>query len=95
MDDKQVLQNATRSAAQAGMIVLAFQNFTAQLIKHVLSGNMLDDNSLMMLRDSCIRDLKNSTITGMSLEDEAEIFRQAVENAEKLLDGAIARGLQF
>ena len=92
MDDKQILQNATRSAAQAGMITLAFQNFTAQLIRHVLSGHLLDDASLMMLRNNCIRDLKNSTITGMSLEEEAEIFRQAVENAEKLLDAAIARG---
>jgi hypothetical protein len=46
----------------------------------------------MMLRDNCIRDLKNSTMTGMSLEEEAEIFRQAVENAEKLLDAAITRG---
>ncbi|GAB1716916.1 MAG: hypothetical protein NTAFB05_19580 [Nitrobacter sp.] len=92
MDDKQILQNATRSAAQAGMITLVFENFTAQLIKFILSGNVLDDISLMMLRDDCIRDLKNSTITGISLEEEAEIFKQAVENAEKLLNAAIARG---
>lgn len=95
MDDKQILQNATRSAAQAGMITLAFENFTAQLIRYVLSGHLLDDDSLMMLRDNCLRDLKNSTITGMSLEDEVEIFRQAVENAEKLLDAAIARGREI
>jgi hypothetical protein len=95
MDDKQILQNATRSAAQAGMITLVFENFTAQLIKYVLSGQLLDDDSLMMLRDNCIRDLKNSTMTGMSLEEEAEIFRQAVENAEKLLDAAITRGRNF
>ena len=95
MDDRQILQNATRSAAQAGMITLVFENFTAQLIKFILSGNVLDDISLMMLRDSCIRDLKNSTMTGMSLEEEAEIFKQAVENAEKLLDAAIARGRDF
>jgi hypothetical protein len=49
----------------------------------------------MTLRDNCLRDLKNSTIIGMSLEDEAEIFRQAVENAEKLLDAAIARGREI
>jgi hypothetical protein len=72
-----------------------FENFTAQLIKFILSGHVLDDISLMMLRDGCIRDLKNSTMTGMSLEEEAEIFRQAVENAEKLLDAAIARGRDF
>ena len=92
MDDKQILQNATRSAAQAGMIALAFQDFTAQLIKHVMSGYPLDDVALMTLRNNCIRDLKNSSVIGISLEEEAEIFRQAVENAEKLLDGAIARG---
>jgi hypothetical protein len=92
MDDKQILQNATRSAAQAGMIALAFQDFTAQLIRHVLSGHLLDDISLMTLRNNCIRDLKNASVVGISLEEEAEIFRQAVENAEKLLDGAIARG---
>jgi hypothetical protein len=95
MDDRQILQNATRSAAQAGMITLVFENFTAQLIRFVLSGHVLDDMSLLMLRDSCIRDLKNSTMTGMSLEEEAEIFKQAVENAEKLLDAAIARGRDF
>ncbi|MEH6951352.1 hypothetical protein V4R08_08370 [Nitrobacter sp. NHB1] len=95
MDEKQILQNATRSAAQAGMITLVFENFTAQLIRHVLSGHLLDDTSLMMLRDNCIRDLKNSTMTGMSLEEEAEVFRQAVENATKLLDAAIMSGREF
>lgn len=90
MDDKQILQNANRSATQAGMIALAFQDFAAQLIKHVRSGYPLDDASLATLRDNCIRDLKNSTILGMSVEEEAETFRQAIENAEKLLDGAIS-----
>ena len=94
MDEKQILQNAKRSATQAGMIALAFQDFAAQLIKHVRSGHRLDDASLATLRDNCIRDLKNSTIIGMSFEEEAETFRQAIENAEKLLDGAIARGRQ-
>ena len=94
MDDKQILQNAKRSATQAGMIALAFQDFAANLIKHVRSGHRLDDASLATLRDNCIRDLKNSTMTGMSFEEEAETLRQAVENAEKLLDGAIARGRQ-
>jgi len=92
MDDKQILQNANRSATQAGMIALAFLDFATKLIKHVRSGHPLDDASLATLRDNCIRDLKNSTMVGMSFEDEAEIFRQAIENAEKLLDGAIARG---
>ena len=77
------------------MITLVFENFTAQLIRFVLSGHLLDDTSLMTLRDNCIRDLKNSTMTGMSLEEEAEIFRQAVENAQKLLDAAITRGRGF
>lgn len=94
MDDKQILQNANCSAAQAGMIALAFQDFAAKLIKHVRNGHPLDDASLATLRGNCIRDLKNSTITGMSFEEEAETFRQAVENAEKLLDAAIARGRQ-
>jgi len=92
MDDRQILQNANRSAAQAGMIALAFQDFAAKLIKHVRSGYPLDDASLATLRDNCIRDLKNSTMTGTSFEEEAEILRQAVENAEKLLDGAITGG---
>ena len=39
MDDKQILQNANRSATQAGMIALAFQDFAAKLIKHVRSGH--------------------------------------------------------
>jgi hypothetical protein len=94
MDDKEILQNAKRSATQAGMITLALQNFAAQLIKHVRNGHLLDDADLATFRDNCIRDLKNSTLTGMSLEDEAETFRQAVENAKKLLDGAIARGME-
>ena len=94
MDDKQILQNANRSATQAGMIVLACLEFAANLIKHVRSGHPLDDASLATLRDNCIRDLKNSTMIGMSFEEEAETFRQAIENAEKLLDGAIARARQ-
>jgi hypothetical protein len=77
------------------MITLVFENFTARLIRYVLSGHLLDDTSLMRLRDDCIRDLKNSTMTGMSLEEEAEVFRQAVENATKLLDAAITRGREF
>ena len=87
MDDKQILQNANRSATQAGLIALAFQDFAAKLIKHVRSGHALDDVCLATLRDTCIRDLKNSTMIGMSFEEEAETFRQAIENAQKLLDG--------
>jgi hypothetical protein len=94
MDDKQILQNAKRSAAQAGMIALAFQDFAAKLIKHVRSGHPLDDAALATLRGDCIRDLKNSTMIGLSIEEEAETIRQAIENAEKLLDGAIASGRQ-
>jgi hypothetical protein len=94
MDDKQILQNANRSATQAGLIALAFQDFAAKLIKHVRSGHALDDACLATLRDTCIRDLKNSTMIGMSFEEEAETFRHAIENAQKLLDGAIARGRQ-
>jgi hypothetical protein len=94
MDDKQILQNAKRSATQAGMIALVFQNFSAKLIKHVRSGHPLDDASLATLRNNCIRDLKNSTMIGMSLDEEVETFRQTIENAEKLLDGAISSGRQ-
>ena len=87
MDDKQILQNAKRSATQAGMIALAFQDFAAKLIKHVRSGHRLDDASLATLRDHCIRDLKTSTLVGMYFETEAENLRTGIDKAEKVPQG--------
>ena len=86
-----ILQNANRSATQAGMIALAFLDFAAKVIKHVRSGHPLDDASLATLRDNCIRDLKNSTMIRNVSRGRGRNLQAGYRRRGKLLDGAIAR----
>ena len=94
MSGRSVETNLRLSLGRAGLITMGLQDFAAKLIAHVSAGGTLDDNALASIRASCVLDLKNSDATGPSIEQQAEVFRKAIDDLEKLVDGAIQRGRQ-
>lgn len=79
-----------RNAALATLLALGLQGFAARVIRHVQGAGILDDAALATIKDESIRDLKNMEATGLPVETEAEVFRQAIEQLEQLMDRAIA-----
>lgn len=52
----------------------------------------MDDDAFADIKRGSIRELKNSEAMGLPIEQEAELLSEAVQEFEKLMDGAIAKG---
>ena len=78
-----------RSAAQAGAVIMAMQDFAIRVLRRALRGRPVDGDALAEIRAGTIRYLKNLEPMGLAIEDEAEIIRQAIEPLEQLIDAAI------
>ncbi len=94
MSGRDPLTNYRLSLSQAGLVILALHDFAFLLIAHVSNGGALDDDALAAIRTTCLRNLKNADASGTSIEQQAEVFRKAVENVEQLMNDAIRRGRQ-
>ena len=94
MSGRSVEENLQISLAQAVLIASSLQDFAIQIIAHVARGGVLDDAAFAAIRASCIRNLKNSEPSGLSVEDQSEIVRKALNDLGYLIDDAIRRGRQ-
>jgi hypothetical protein len=92
MDNQDHIRNLQESGMQLGMLALSLEDFSIQIIRHVLRGGVLDDEAFSEIKATAIRNLKNSAATGLSIEREAETFRKALEDFDKLMDDAILKG---
>lgn len=80
------------NATQMGVVAMWMKTFASEIIGHVLNGRILDDAALRQLKTQCLRDLKNIDVTGISIQQEAEFLRKAIEHVEQMIDMAIADG---
>ncbi len=94
MSERDYTTNLLISTMQLSMVAASLEDFSAQIIRHVLSGGTLDDEAFTVIKASCIRNLKNSEATGVPIEYETEAFVKAVSNLEHLIDSAIIKGRQ-
>jgi hypothetical protein len=74
------------------MAANALQNFAALIIAH--AGGTLSEAALAEVRAECITNVQNAQVIGLPIEQETELFRQALQKVEQFPDGAIARGRQ-
>lgn len=86
--------NAVASVARLGVVVLGLEHFAAKVIGHAKRGAPFTRGTLSQLGIDSVGDIKNTDMTGFSIEREAEILRQAFEDLEKLIERAIAKGWQ-
>jgi hypothetical protein len=83
------IYEVARAVAQMGTAADGLQNFATLIIDHANAGGQLDEQSLLELGATCMRNVKNGVIEGMPLEDDAETMRLALETLQKFLDGII------
>jgi hypothetical protein len=84
-----------RSAALMAMMMTGMSNLASQAVSRGLRGLPFDDESLAEIKANSVLHLKNMGVTGIKVEDEAELLREAIEGFDKLADGAIAQGRQI
>jgi hypothetical protein len=91
-DEKDILiANLRRSGAKMSLVVLGLRNFANCMIDHVHTGGSFSDSELTAIRDQCLFNVKNFDTAGMSLNREADIFREALNDLENLLNLTIAQ----
>jgi|HubBroStandDraft_4_1064222.scaffolds.fasta_scaffold48521_4 hypothetical protein len=92
--DQEKIAKLTFGTAVLAVLVSGLQDFGMQIIargrKTRLSRRALDET-----RQICITNAKNIDLSGMPIETEAEMFRQAIDQLEKFIDAAIAKGWQL
>jgi hypothetical protein len=84
-----VIANLRHSAAVMGMLMLCMQDFAAQIIKHVASGNPLDQGGLEKIMKTTVARMKMTDLQGTDISQSAAIFKQANEGLRALMIGAI------
>jgi hypothetical protein len=90
-DANNYTHNLQISVMRMGLLATCLQDFAVQIMRHVLSGGTLDDDALSEIRQTCITNLKNSAMTGLPIEQEAEIFRDGIDKLNEFIDAAIQR----
>lgn len=89
MDDD-YKRNMQQSAAALGHVALSLQQFSVRLMRIGLDAGVLDAETLALLREEAIRDLKNAQTVGVSMEMDADAVGQALGMLGPMLDAAIA-----
>lgn len=79
-----------RTAAQMSIINLGLQIFTRDIVKYGLTGLPFSVEAVEAIKQRSIITLKNSDVSGIKIEDEANLLREGIENFEKLIDHALA-----
>jgi hypothetical protein len=76
------------------LLVRGLENFTARVLGHALAGEEITEATLVDIKSECVRNLKNASVTGLPIEQETDALQQAIQDLEKSIDAAIAKGRQ-
>jgi len=95
MDEKdKIIANARSSAMIMGMTAMGLQDFAASIIKQAREGVALTDEVLAEMIEECIVNLKNSEMTGTSMQQEVETFRGALDVFTQFAKSAVTSARQ-
>jgi hypothetical protein len=75
-------------------LVLGLNDFAIQIIARGRKARV-NRNTLDEIRQICITNMKNFDLSGMPIEQDAEVFRQAIDQFEKFMEQAITKGWQL
>jgi hypothetical protein len=89
MDDKEIIANHRFSLMSLAMVAASLEDFASQIIRRVLAGGALNDETFASIKTTCIINLKNSQASGLPIETEAQAFRKALSDLEQFMNGAI------
>jgi hypothetical protein len=89
MGNEEEIAGWRHNATLLSPITLGLNNFLIQILSLYCAREGFDIAALMEAKEECLRQLKNFEVAGMSIDDEAKMFRQALSAVERLIDGAI------
>ena len=75
-----------------GFIISGLSDFAARVIARAKRGPRPSFAILNEIRETCIVNAKNSTVAGLPIEQEADMLRQGIDDLDKFLKSAIAKG---
>lgn len=90
MDDKEQIAGWRRNAATLAIVAMGLRNFAARLLVREFGSNTIDQEALALIREQVLTYAKNLNSTGMSIEEDAAITRQALQFLEQYVDSAIS-----
>jgi hypothetical protein len=82
--------NLRKSTARLALLSMSLQDFATQVLAHALRRDAIDHETIQAIRSRCIINLKNSHSEGVSINDEAEVFGEAVSDLEQFMDAIIS-----
>jgi hypothetical protein len=89
---KDYIASLQTDALVLGILSLSMKDFASQIISHVLNGGELDDVAFAVLKEKCVRNLKNIEGYGVPIEQEASALNQGLVLFHQMLDEAVANG---
>jgi hypothetical protein len=90
MDDE-ITRNLKHSALKLGSVAFGLEHFSSRILAHAIRANAIDSQAIESIKARSIADLKDSHFTGLSMEQEVDIIREAIDDLEKLMHTAISR----
>jgi hypothetical protein len=91
MSTEEYLASLETNAMILGIVALNMKNFASQIIQHVNGGGPLDNAGLAVLKEKCVRSLKNTAAEGVPLEQEATALNEALIMFGQMIDNAVLR----
>jgi hypothetical protein len=89
--DEETFRNLNRRLAAAGLVMMSLEHFSSVILAHAVRAHAIDPESIATYKAQVITELKNYDAAGISLHEERELFREAIESLEHLLNSAISR----
>jgi hypothetical protein len=84
-----------RNTVQVTALMMAMQDFASRVLRRALRGHPVNGDALAEIRAGTTRYLKNLELTGLAVEDQANIIRQAIEQLDPLINTAIRQATEL
>jgi len=77
------------------MLMSGLKDFAVQILRAASEGRPLNDEALNEIKAICVTNLKNSSTTGIPIEEEAKLFGQSIQGLENMIESAISTSRQI
>ncbi|WP_148360196.1 hypothetical protein [Acidisphaera rubrifaciens] len=83
------------SAMQSALLLLCVQDFAASILRYTLNLTPLNDEALAEIKAACVLNLKNTSTSGVSINEEAALIGQTIEKFENCIKFIIQKASEI
>ena len=92
--NQNVEANLRNSLMRVSTLMTLMQEFSIEIIRHVISGGILDAQSFDEIQKRMLANLKSTNVEGPTVSEQAQFFKDCDTMLRELMSNAIARGTQ-